>query len=52
MNHREIIDVLCGNVIITNDGAYFMMVQGDDVIMLNEHDIPELIGIIRRNQIY
>ena len=52
MNHREIIDVLSGNIIITNDGAYFVMVQGDDVIVLNDDDISELVGILRRNQIY
>ena len=44
MNDIEIIDVLSGNVIITNDGAYFVMVQGGDVIVLNEDDIPELVG--------
>ena len=52
MNDIEIIDVLSGNVIITNDGAYFVMVQGDDVIVLNDDDISELVGILRRNQIY
>ena len=44
MNDIEIIDVLSGNIIITNDGAYFVMVQGDDVIVLNDDDIPELVG--------
>ena len=44
MDHREIIDVLSGNVIITNDGAYFVMTQGGDVIVLNDDDIPELVG--------